>query len=156
MNFQLLADLRDAVKECMDPCEYKHFVSLGKPSAECNSIAFWYDSATGNAADNGDCRTDVFDTSIVVTMTRCCANSDTQIDFDTAAEEKEALCFLTDLETLIQCLSCGAGSAIADDIMSCGVIIEDIQMDGQKMGGCYSVDISLEITNQICCTEEEG
>lgn len=151
MDYVLLSDLRDHIKECLDPCEYKVFTSLGRPQAECNSIGIWYEGSRRNRADNTDCATRVFDTEIMVTLTRCCVAADASIDFDFAQEEKDALCFHDDLSTLLACLSCSSETLLANYIISCGTLIESVRVDQEKMGGCYSADIRLSIVDDICC-----
>lgn len=152
--FQNLNDLRDAVKACLESdCEYQFFISLGRPPAECNSVAFWYDGSSRSRTDNVDCVTTVFDTDLVVTLTRCCVSADANLEFDVAQEEKDAQCFLNDLEALVNCLTCGAVAELKT--LSCGVLVSDIRVDQEKQGGCYSVDIILNVTDEICCITEE-
>lgn len=152
MRFQLLSDLRDQIKECLDSsCEYRFFVSLGRPPAECNNIAIWYDSSGRNRSDNGDCTTNVLDSEIVVTITRCCVAADSGLEFDFAQEEKDAECFHSDLDALISCISCAASTLLEDHILSCGTIIDEVQLDQERLGGCYSADIRLSFTEEICC-----
>lgn len=126
-------------------------VSLGIPPAECNSIAAWYGSSS-RSRENSDCSSELQDQIINLTLTRCCASSDSGIEFDTYKEEAEAKCFLNDLDKLLNCLNCDK-PLLGDSTMACAALIERVDMDIQKSGGCYSATVSLSHQTQICCTE---
>lgn len=153
MSFELLSDLRDQIKECLEDlsCEYNFFVSLGIPPADCNSIAFWYDNSRRNRVDNGECTTSALDTEITITITRCCVTADAEVSFDFLQEEKDAKCFLDDLDALLACLSCNGSTLLEDYILSCGALITNVRLDNEKMGGCYSANITISFTEDICC-----
>lgn len=151
--FDTLSDLRDSVNECLSElsCEYSFFISLGRPPADCNSIAFWYDGSARNRSDNGDCRTNVYDTDLMITITRCCASVDAELAFNPVNEEKDAKCFLDDLSALRNCLSCASSDSLSSHIISCGMIVSEVKADQEKYGGCYSADITIRIVEDDCC-----
>jgi len=153
MEFQLLSDLRNQIKECLEAsCEYDFFISLGRPPADCNSIAFWVDSSRRNRFDNGECTTSTLDSEVRVTLTRCCIAADSGLQFDTKQEEKDAKCFHDDVQALLACISCNGSTLLQDYIISCGTLISDVRYDQERLGGCYSVEISLSFTEDICCS----
>lgn len=151
--FDILDDLRNSVKDCLEglSCEYMFFISLGKPPADCNSIAFWYDGSSRNRSDNGDCKTNVYDTDLTITITRCCTSTDAELNFNPIQEEKDARCFLEDLAALRACLSCDSSSALSSHILSCGLLVTSVNADQEKYGGCYSADITVRIVEDDCC-----
>lgn len=150
MLFAGLVELRDLIVACLgDTCEYKVFISLGEPPADCNSIALWYSSSSRNRSDNSDCITQYLDSTLNITITRCCVTADASPTFSPAQEQKDAECFYADFESLLTCLTC---NDILDDwITSCGANISSIRWDNSKSGGCYSATISLFFTEEICC-----
>lgn len=149
MDFQILSDLRDQIKECLDAsCEYTFFLSLGRPPADCNSIAFWYKEMSRSPRDNTDCITTIFDTDIVLTITRCCVVADSAIGFNFTQEEHDAQCFISDLQALLCCLN-----DIDVPSISCGPFILEVQLDQERLGGCYSADIVLSLTDELCCPD---
>lgn len=150
--YQLLSDLKDCIQTCFDPsgdCNYAYFVSLGIPPADCSSIAVWLDSSRRNRSDNSECCTNIYDTNINVTITRCCMTTDADIEFNPTKEEQDAACFLDDLCKLRDCLSCG-GCDLSSYAMGCGLVVDDVRLDQEKMGMCYSATIALKITEDCC------
>lgn len=151
-TYELLTDIRDSIKVCLEAtdCEYHTFVSLGEPPADCNSIGIYLDRKDRNPA-NGECSSSILDTTVKVMITRCCGEQEV---FSSTQEEADALCFLTDLDLLVNCINCSLGEALSD-ALSCSAYISSIDTDLEKQGGCYSATLELELTEQDCCLEEE-
>lgn len=150
-TYSLIRNLLDQIQECMDDsdCKYKTFVSLGEPPADCDSIAAWLEESSRNDV-SPECKTTLLDTTIKVMITQCCVAADAELEFDPAKEQKDAECFLNDLDLLRQCINCSLES---NDGLSCNLTLSRISTDVEKMGGCYSATLELEMTEQECCPE---
>jgi hypothetical protein len=149
--YQILSDLKDCIQTCFDQsdCNYQFLVSLGFPPADCSTIAVWLDSSARSRGDNPDCCTDIYDTQINITITRCCMSADGQIDYNPTVEEQDAQCFLDDLCKLRNCLGCN-GCELQDHTISCGLVVNRVELDRTKQGGCYSATISTTIVENCC------
>lgn len=149
--YQILSDLRDCIQTCFDQsdCSYQFFVGLGVPPADCSSIAVWLDSSSRSRGDNSECCTEYYDTQINITITSCCNKADKSIGFNPIVEEKDAECFLNDLCKLRDCLSCG-GCSLGQHSISCGLVVDRIDLDMEVHGTCYSATISTTIVENCC------
>jgi len=150
MYWDALSALRDSIKECVDlSCEYRFIVSLGQVPEECNLIAFYLKDSR-RAKESSECDT-IFDTSFVVSITRCCYGIDGQLTWNIDQEEQEAQCFLNDLNVLRECLACTSAEVLAPYTMACSPIIEDITTEAMREGGCYTAYIEMSFAEQQCC-----
>lgn len=154
-TYGVIRDMLDQIRACMfdadGSCDYKFFVSMGEPTADCNSVAAWLDRKDRGPV-NPDCSTKIFDTTIKVMLTRCCAALDAQVEFSTELEQKEAQCFLRDLDLLTNCINCNLD---ASEEISCGFVLREVSTDSEREGGCYSATLDIEVTEQDCCSSEE-
>lgn len=150
-TYDLLRDLLDQIRACTfdqnASCTYTYYVSMGQPSADCNSIAAWLDMKDRSSV-NPDCATAHMDVAIKLMITRCCTSLDAQEQFDPTLEQKEAQCFLNDLDLLISCINC---NLTAPEDMSCGYVLSSVLTDNEREGGCYSATLSIDLTEEECC-----
>lgn len=147
MYYDALRALLDQIEVCFTGCEYDTFVSMGIPPAVCNSIAAYFGEAIRSGTDSSECIL-VTDDTFYITITRCCAESE---EFNSAAEEAEAKCFLEDLELLMQCLHCNIAAVMDPFTDDCSPIIDSIIADRVREGGCYSATITISFAQVNCC-----
>lgn len=150
--FETLRDLLEQIRLCLDDtsCEYSYFVSLGIPPAECNSIAVWHGDIV-RSRENSECSNSFISRDLNITITRCCVRADAAVGFDQVAESDDAMCFLSDLESLIECLVCTDPPLLSGKTMACAATMNSVRLDLEKLGGCYSATINLSYDDVICC-----
>lgn len=151
--YDVAAAILGLVGECMDPCDYQTYVSTGKPTADCDAITAWVDFSTMPRAVGLEKCAVYRRERFVVTITRCCAAVDSQVELDPAREDKEAQCFLRDLDALYRCLACGLPDVLSDFKIDCRNTnpVTDIVADQQREGDCYSADIFIEFERKVSC-----
>lgn len=148
----LLVDVRACIGDVN--CDYTMFVSMGEPPAEltsCNQLYAYFDGS--ELLDESDQCNKFYKNTIIFGITRCCSY-DGQITWDAGREDGEAQCFLTDLQTLQECLVCNAPAIIeAQYRQMCNDTIQvaAVQLNPERQGDCYTAYVSLEFNSTICC-----
>lgn len=152
MYYDMMNAILQMIRVCMggDSCDYNLFVSLGAPPAICNSIAAYIEQAQRSEVDSDDCNT-VTEDEIVILLTRCCGETE---EFDPAAEDAEAKCFLRDLFTLKTCIECNLRDTL-DPYTHCAPQLDGIAFDSEREGGCYSAAIRISLSEISCCPPPE-
>jgi len=152
MWYDALAALLAEIKTCMggQECSYNLFVSRGIPPADCNSIAGFVEQSRPESTEFDDCN-NRYNDSLVISITRCCLDPDTQDSFDPALEDREAKCFYDDARLLLECVHCNAGTALGPYIAGCQPLISGMEFDMEALGGCYTALIRIAIAEDVCC-----
>lgn len=151
--YEIASGILGLVGECMDPCDYSTYVSTGKPTADCDAIAAWIDFSSRPIAQRVQKCAIYRRERFVVTITRCCSAVDSQIELDPAAEDRDAECFLRDLDALYRCLACGLPEFLQGYRIDCRDEnpVTDIVADQVREGDCYSADIFIEFERKVAC-----
>lgn len=152
--YDLGSEILGAVIACLgDPCEYETYVATGRPQAECNSIAFWVDNSSPTIASRVEkCRMYRRET-VRLTITRCCGAVDSQVEFDPTREDKDASCFLADLDTIMRCLCGELPTILKDRRIDCRDEhpLRDVIFDQERQGDCYSADLLITFERSVAC-----
>ena len=140
------------IQSCFDDvtCDYKYFVSVGEPPADCSTITAHHTGSVLNDRKAGTClvtRRDSFE----VMITRCCMKLSEE--FDPAVEDENARCFYNDYDEILSCLVCGLGDALSAFSTNCKLLkVRSSSFDRAPMGGCFTGYIRIEIERfEGCC-----
>lgn len=153
-RYAFMADLVTTAADCVQNpergCEYDIFVSNGEPPADCSHLAVYWTGAT-TIPGSEKCLIQMRETFSVSLMLCCLKNI--EAEFDPAAEDDDARCFVTDFGNLLECLVCETNRVLANYVRTCqDVVVKVGNPDRSAAGGCMGGTIDISFTRfQPCC-----
>lgn len=154
----ILTELISELQACFDDdCDYKFLLTMGRPPAECNTIAVFPSTSTRlrSTASSNRCRTTREEFAEIL-LTNVCHSIDADTDWDWAAEEKQMACVLDDVETIEACLQCHLREWL-EPFVNCSddeLYVVSVVYDDMRSGGTYSVRWTIRWLRAICCPED--
>jgi len=157
-RFQLASDIRDLVRVCLgDDCEYRLVIARGRPTIECDLVAFWFGDQVLDRT--GGCEDSFCDLQqelrLNVMIARLCYSPTGNVNVDYAAEEDAALCFYRDLELLECCLDDNAGllQVKRDHSLDSIARVRTVMAPDSNDGGAIAARIEFVLKGELCCDE---
>ena len=151
-RYAFLSDLVTAAANCVPNapgCEYDVFVGLGSPPQECSYIAaYWVGAIMLPVSAN--CRM-VMREQFELTLNRCCLRNIGE-EFDPALEDDDALCFIRDFGSMLECIACELPAVLEPYVRTAqNVSLKASRLDQVSDAGCYSGAIAIEFDRVQPC-----
>lgn len=152
-----MVELATQLQACFDDdCDYKFLLTMGRPPAECNTVAVYPGTSlrVRSTAASNVCRT-TREEVVHVMLTNICHSIDADADWDWRAEEQQMACVMDDVETIEACLQCSLVDWLGDLVNgACGELyVSGVDFDDMRSGGTYSVEWSIRFLRAVCCPE---